>query len=791
MISYFLHIAFRHFRKNAIYPVISTVCLIIGIAIALLTFVYLKNELSFDRFHAHAPNIYRVASLDKEPNGQMRAASVRVPVGPALKETFPEIENMVRLSNSDREYLFYPDEKASPLKNILFTDTSIFSVFSFPLIYGDQTSCLQNPNSLVISQKTSKIWFGNVNPVGKTIRSNKKMVFTITGVAQDPPVNSHIQFSALIPLSILLNDSTIFKQFNGGLDAYTYLLLKPGTDIKSLEAKFVPLMWEKVNKDYAQAGLSETLYLQPLLKIHLESDTDYELQNKGNKTALIVLVMVGLVVLVLGCINFFNLATLQTISRMKDTAIRKIGGANWFLLSMQFITESILITTISLLLGIAVAELCLPFFNNMVDSQVKITYSWDIIILCLGIILIPGIIIGTTTASRFARLNPVAVLRKEVRPSHGVPVLRDVLVIVQFVVTIILFICTGLMTRQIGYILHKDLGFDKKNVMVVPLSGNLQKKATLFRDEVTTVSGVRKVSLVTEIPGWGYTSNGYKPEGNDQVIMIHALGVDENFFEAMRIPVVSGKMFKDNEPADHMVFVINETLAHLLGWKNSIGKTIERNGVHQVVGVCKDFHYASLRDQISPLVIAPIPTSDAGGNNFMLVSFETKDLQTTLKGIQAIWNKEEQAEPFNSFFLDEQFASIYESETHQRNLFMVFSILAIVIAGLGLFSISIFSLTSRTKEIGIRKVSGARAIEILFLINKSFIIWIAIAFVLACPVAYYLMHQWMQGFAYKTNLGWGLFAIAGLLTLFIALLTVSWQAWRAASRNPVEALRYE
>ena len=273
--------------------------------------------------------------------------------------------------------------------------------------------------------------------------------------------------------------------------------------------------------------------------------------------------------------------------------------------------------------------------------------------------------------------------------------------------------------------------------------------------------------------------------------MINALGADENFFETMRIPVISGNVYKDNEPVDHMVFVINESLVKKLNWKSPLGNNISRNGTHRVIGVCKDFNFATLHNWIQPLVISPVPTSDAGDCSFLLVSFQTNNIQGSISKIKTIWDKEAPNESFNSFFLDDEFASFYRKETHQRDLFLVFSILAIIIAGLGLFSISLYSLSARTKEIGIRKVNGARTFEILFLINKSFIQWIVIAFILACPVAWYLMLHWMQGFAYKTDLSWWIFALAGLLTLIIALTTVSWQAWRAANRNPVEALRYE
>lgn len=345
------------------------------------------------------------------------------------------------------------------------------------------------------------------------------------------------------------------------------------------------------------------------------------------------------------------------------------------------------------------------------------------------------------------------------------------------------------MSRQVTFFLNKDMGFDKRNLKVIPLTANLGKKAYMFRDEIMKVSGVRKASLASAVPGYGFTANGYKPE-EQETVMLNALGIDENFFETMRIPLVAGKAFTDNQPANHMAFVINETLARKLGWNDPVGKRIERNGWYEITGVCRDFNFDPLYQKIAPLVIAPIPTSE-DNFNYLLVSFETENLQASLKSIQDIWNKEEPNEPFNSFFLDQDFASVYNKEIHQRNLLLTFSILVLVISGLGLFSISLFTLSTRTKEIGVRKVNGARTSEIMFLVNKSFARWIFIAFVIACPIAWYFMNKWMQGFAYKTGIDWWVFLFAGLLTLIIALITISWQAYRASSQNPIDALRYE
>jgi putative ABC transport system permease protein len=787
MIKYFIRIALRNFKRSAIYPVISVTCLALGIAISLLVAVYLRNELTYDRFHQKADRIYRVASHDIMKDQEARAPELRIPVGPYIRDNFPEVENMVRVSNSE-QYTFFPQEKATIMDNMLCVDTSFLSIFNFPLISGSSKTCLQDENSIVLTEKTAKAWFGDDDPIGKTVRSNKNKVFTINGVIKDPPINSQIRFSALIPISIITNDTTRYLQWDGGPSAFTYLLLKPHTNPKVVEKKFIAMMWEKINKEYSKEGWSEDLYLQPLLKIHLNSDTDYDISPKGNRKALTVLLIIALSVLLLGCINIFNLSTQQNISRMKESAIRKISGAGRFSLNLQYIIETTLISFFSVLLGIAIAELTLPLFNKMTGGSIRITYDLYAALFCLSMAILPGLIIGLATSSQFAGLNPASIIRKDLKKIKA-PVIRDTLVVVQFAITIILLICTVIMSRQVTFFLNKDMGFDKRNLKVIPLTDNLGKKAYFFRDEISKVSGVRKATLTTSVPGYGSSKNGYKPEGQETV-MLSALGIDENFFETMRIPIVAGKAFTDNQPANHMAFVINETLSRKLGWKDPVGKRIERNGWYEITGVCRDFNFDPLYQKIAPLVIAPIPTSE-DNFNYLLVSFETENLQASLKSIQDIWNKEEPNEPFNSFFLSQDFASVYNKEIHQRNLLLTFSILVLVISGLGLFSISLYTLSTRTKEIGVRKVNGARTSEIMFLVNKSFARWILIAFVIACPIAWYFMNKWMQGFAYKTGIDWWVFLFAGLLTLIIALITISWQAYRASSQNPIDALRYE
>lgn len=785
-----IKIAFRNFARNPVYPVTSLICLVLGVSITILVSVYLKKELSYDRFHKHAANIYRVANDFKTTNDGFKGASVRIPVGPALKERYPEIESMVRLCARNNDMVFYPREVATKAHNVFYSDTSFFTVFSFELLSGNPQTCLASENSMVITDKTAKIWFGNDNPIGKMVRSNKGMIFNITGIVKEPPANSQIQFSVLLPINIITNDKSLYLQFDGGPSAFTYLLLKPGTDAKELEKKFVPLMWEKVNKEFSKAGWSENLYLQSLTDIHLNSDTDYDIHPKGNKSALLILLAVALSILFLGCINFFNLSTLQTISRIKDIAVRKINGASVSSIASKFVIETLIISTLSVFLGIALAEVCLPFFNRMTEGQTEIDYNLFTIALCASLALLPGVLIGIFAAMRFSNVNATNILKKG-NSRQGKPLLRDILVITQFIVTITLITCTLLMTKQVDYLLNKDLGYNKKNIAAIPLTQSLGKKAYVFRNEVMKVAGIRKASLTTAVPGQGYTSNGYKPEGKE-VMMINALGVDENFFETLRIPIVSGTAFKDNEPADHLVFVINESLKRKLEWENPLGKTIERNNQKQIItGVCKDFNFAPLHFRIEPLLIDPISVSDGGDYSYLLVSFETTDISYALAQINNIWKKEEPGEPFSSFFLDDQFASIYNKEIRQKGLLFVFSVLAIIIAVLGLFSISLYTLSVRTKEIGIRKVNGARTSEILVLITSSFARWIFLSFILATPVTWYFMKRWLENFAYKTSISWWVFLLAGTIVLLISLITVSWQAYRAASRNPVEALRYE
>jgi len=787
--QYFL-LALRQFRRNLLYPAVSVFCLMIATALALITFVYVKDELQYDRFHKEVNQIYRVAEWDKGPQINGRQPVLRAPMGPVIQDAFPEVARYVRVSPSYEDIYISLGGKSTDLKKALFVDSSFFQLFSFRLLQGDPASCLINPHSIVLSQSLARRIFGDKDPVGQTFRSVKYDYYTVTGVAQDPPGNSHIQFTALMPISLLLTDSTIYKGWDGGLESYTYLQLREGTDPAQLEKKFVPFMWEHINHKYSSIGITENLYLQPLTNIHFYSDTDYDMSPKGNIASLWIMSFVALAVLILACINFFNLSTIQTVNLSKDAAIRKIAGALRGSLIVRFIVEGLLISFIGVNLGIALAELGMPLLSPFTGRTLSIHYTPTVILFCVGLVLFTGLLTGTAVAMHFARLNPAALMKKGFNSVSGASSFRAFLVVFQFVISIGLCICAGIMIRQVNFMLHKDLGFNRKNRVVIELSGQMWKQATWFKQEVLNVPGVRMASLATACPGSGLTANGYWPEGSTSVSIINVLGVDGDFLNTMDIPVIDGRNFSDNSQADQDRFLVNEAFVKQFGWKNPVGKTIKRNGLHEVIGVVRDFHFAPLYQKIDPLIVAPQVSSDAGSYKVLIVSFATADLQQSIRQIRTIWEQKALV-PFNYHFLDDMFGELYGREMKQRDLMLVITFLALLIACLGLFSMTLYTFRQRTKEVGIRKVNGAGTLTIAAHLLKQVLWQVVIAFIIACPLAWIFMNKWQEQFAYKADHNGWIFILAGLISVAIAMITVLWQSLHTAHRNPVKALRYE
>jgi len=788
MLGNYFKIAFRNLRRFKAYSATNIVGLAVGMTATLFILIYIRFELSFDSFHQNAGSLYRISVVDKK-EGKVEDDSYvfTPPIGPAMQRTFPEVENFVRLRTPHIAYLSFGTQ-AFKVRGIRNADSTFFDLFSFRIISGNARTALRQPYSIVLTESLARKIFGDKYPLGKSLKLNNEDLYQVTGVVQNPPANSHIQFNALISFSTLYKDPNMFMGWNGGNQYITYIKLRQNASAKQVEEKLPAFMWQHINKDLASFGSRLEPYLQPLTKIHLF----YNAYSDSLRRNLVIFALIAGLILFIACINFINLATARATRRAREVGVRKVVGASRLHLIKQFLGESLLMTVLAFMLSMLLVELLFPTYQSLLGQQIPTPHEFEPSFLAgmAILILLVSALAGTYPAFYLASLQAVNAIKGEAPAGLRVAKFRNVLVVLQFAISITLIACTLLVSRQLHFMRNKELGFNKENVLVMPLIGEeAQLSAGILKTDLARIPEVQVVTACSEIPYNGFTRNGYIPEGHQQPIMFHVVDVDQDFLAAFELKVVKGRNFSQNFPTDKNGYLINETLARLLGWTEPLGKTIVRNGPHKVIGVVKDFHFASLHEPIEPLILTNRPWRDRF--DYLAIRLAATNLPQTISAIQAKWQDVAPNIPFEYWFLDSAFDKLYKAEESFQRIFFGFSILAIMVALLGLLSLAAFAAERRTKEIGVRKVLGASVANITALLAKDFIKLVLLANVIAWPVAWYAMHKWLQNFAYRISIEWWVFVLAGGLALVIALLTVSTQAVRAARANPVESLRYE
>jgi putative ABC transport system permease protein len=673
----------------------------------------------------------------------------------------------------------------------MYADSSVFNVFTFPLVNGNPKTALKEPFTIVLSESTAAKIFGKTNPVGKFVRYNNEFSLLITGIVKDPPENSQIKFNALISFATLYEMPNMYLGVDGGHRYYTYVKLHKETSIERMSERLPAFMEEKINYKYREYGLVLSLIFEPLEKIHLYSEVSGPLKTRGDLEKIYTLSSIALFILLIACINFINLSTARSIKRAKEVGVRKVVGATKSKLILQFLGESFILSFISLLLALIIIEIFQPVFNSLVYSNLSLYHQSNVKIF-LGLIIIAGLTglaAGSFPAFYISGFKPVSILKGGFHSYKGKPQLRKVLVFIQFFITAVLIVSTITFFLQLSFLKNKDLGFDKENVVLVELtSETAMRKADVLKNELRNLPDVQHVAASTNCPGSGLTMNGYLPEGLKNPIMIHVMDVDYDYLDLMGLKIVKGRNFSKDFGTDQTAFIINEILAKHLNWENPIGKYIHRSGKHKVIGVVKDFHFAPLHLEIKPLLITVNPW-----DYYYLLSVKImpgNDMET-INSIESVWKKLFPDEPFEYAFLDKSIEKNYSGVFHRGKTFIYFSIIAILLAGLGLFGQAVFNIEQRTKEIGIRKVFGAEVHKILRILTVDVIKIVLIANVLALPVAWYINNNWLQLFAYHIGFPWYTFLFTIIFSLALAILTVSYQAYKAAVKNPVEALRFE
>jgi putative ABC transport system permease protein len=814
MIRNYLRSALRNITKHKFISFINLFGLTIGITCCLLILSYIINELSYDKFNTNAKNTYRVTRIFYAPNGSetLHLSSVAPPFGPLLQHEFPDIKVMTRVYPQGTTALRYQDKLFNE-KNVFMADEHFFDVFSSPVVKGNPHYVLNDPYTMILTEEMAKKYFGDADPVNKEIMlDNNKHGFKVTGVFKAFPANSHFHPDILVSFSTL-RDTAVYgeKQLEtnfGNNSFFTYLLFPDNYNTKQVVAQF-PAFIDKIMPPPTGPGIPATfkshmgtsLTLQKLTDIHLRSHLDDEIEENGDINRVYIFSAIALFILLIACINYMNLSTARSALRAREIGIRKVIGAQRKEIIMQFLSESIFITLVALVMALALTWVLLPSLSSLSGQHltVGLLMHWQIILALFALPFVIGLISGIYPALFMSSFKPVKVLKGLFKVGEGNISFRKVLVVAQFTISIILIVATTIVYQQLHYIQQKALGFNKEHMLIMPNVNALNPLYDAFRNDLLTHHEIKDIARSSRIP------SGRLLDDQDAQVMqggsmlpikvdIKVVATDHEFIPTYGITMVAGRNFSRAFATDTANFIINEAAVTALNWQSAdkaVGKDFKYGGIKgKIIGVMKDFHFESLHQKIIPLVFAlPSPQNGYYGN--LSVKIDGNNIPEAINTIQTTWRKYLPETPFEYTFLDDKFAKLYQSEQQQGTIFTIFSCIAIFIACLGLFGLSAFTITQRVKEIGVRKVLGASVPQIVMELSVGFLKLVFIAAVLALPIAWYSMSRWLQDFAFRIDISWWVFALAGFIALVIAFATISLQSVKAALANPVKSLRSE
>lgn len=798
MLKNYIKIAIRNIRRNKIYSTISVIGLAIGITGATLLFLYVNDELSYDSFHEKSDRIYRIVEISESGDQGTRYFGQTAPVlGATLEESYPEIEEVVRVYQPVGHIDMLWEGERVHERNYLLADPGFFRVFDFEIVRGDAENPLAVPNSVVISERIAERLFGNENPIGQDLPLNNISPVTITGVVKNVPGNSHLQFDYVISRENTAIDWEEYLNDWSTYGAYTYLLLEPSTDLNQFEAKLDSFIQneQEGNPD------ARNFYLQSLTDIYFNSaEIEFGVERaQGNLFYITIFSVIGLFLLLIAGINYMNLATALSARRGREIGIRKAAGAERQQLVFQFLSESVVIALLACVISYFFIEVSLPFFNELTGKQFLLNWetTGSILGILFGIGLVLGILSGSYPAFYLALIQPIRVLKSKTDLKGGNLTLRKVLVVTQFALSIVLIIGTLVIYKQMNYIQSADLGFDREQTLVVDINhGNVRSRFEAMKQELETIPGVVSAATSSRVPGGHNIEQVYSrslESGSEDSLQTYFMSFDEDMLELYGLELTAGSNFTGNKGADSLTVLVNETAAEALNIDNPVGSFLDISGVNdpvKIAGVLEDFHFQSMHQDIAPIIIGywanPVRVID-----FFSIKMAGDDLQGTIEQIKGVHEQFDPATAMEYRFLDEQIDQSYQAEIRAGRLFGIGGGITIFIACMGLFGLALLSTETRIREIGIRKVLGASVSDILTLLTTDFVKLIAIAFIIAIPIGWIVMNSWLNNFAYHTELGASVFLGAGILTLLLSILTISWQAVRAALTNPAKSLRAE
>lgn len=783
--------AVRHITKHSGYSILNILGLTLGITSAFFLIIYVTDEISYDRYHEKADRIYRVSSTITEPDDEFTWIVAQIPFGPQVVKDYPEVQSFVRFIPVGRTLCKYEDKEFNE-ENFFYVDSTLFDIFTYKAVKGDLKRGVTEPGKIILTEKIASRYFGEADPIGKTLKAGQT-AYEVTGVIRDVPANSHFRFDAVA------SRSNLPKQFGnswGNFGVFTYLLFPANFDVKSFETKMEGMYDSYMKSIFGALNIKIKYHLDPIKKIHLYSTNAQEPEPTGSITYVYIFGIVAIFLVLIAAMNYMNLATARSVKRAREVGLRKVVGSHRSILVMQFLSESVIFTLISLILSILLMVALLPKFNLLAGKSFAVSeiYSPAVLMSLLGIIILVGIVGGSYPAFFLSRFSPVTVFKGEISQGSAGKLFRKVLVVIQFTVSVIMIICTLVVFRQINYLKTMDQGFDQANVLSLQLNDqSMAKKYPVLKEALLENPEIKYVTSTSTAVGEGSGKVLFNVESDQGMSQrgINFAVVDHDFVETMGIKMLQGRDFQEDMPSDTVSgVVVNETFVKRMAWKDPIGKKVELYSGNQikarVIGVMKDYHQTGMYNEVETFMLVYRTL-----NPVIYMKLSGVNSSQTLAFIEAKWKEVFPDQPFTYTYLSERFNRQFDADEKRGFIFTMFTILAILIACLGLFGLASYTVEQKTKEIGIRKVFGANENIILRLISQDFILLVFMGIIIAVPLAYYFMSNWLENYVYRTTIGAIVILSACLITIVITFVTISYKAWQAAIMNPSNSIKTE
>ncbi|MBE0661050.1 MAG: ABC transporter permease [Bacteroidales bacterium] len=808
MLKNFILTSLRSMLRHKGFSFINIAGLAIGLAACIIILLFIVDELSYDKFHKKADRIYRITVHGVFGSNEFNSTYTPAPLAKAMIDDFPEIENITRLMLRPQRSVRVNNDKTFIEDRFFYADSSFFEIFSFTLIAGDPTKVLSEPGNIVLTESTARRYFGDEDPIGKTIVEDNRFNYIVRGIVRDVPGNSHFKFNVLASFTTLpwYANPSWFNQ-----SAQTYIQLKENASLTTISEKLNPFLYNQIGEqlrqfmgitleEFAESGQSYGYDLQSIRDIHLRSKLDGEYEANGSITYVYLFALIALFILLIACINFMNLSTARSANRAKEVGVRKVLGSNRSHLIRQFLMEAFLYCTLAMIIAMLLIEISLPFFNQIAQKQLSLNIQHEcyIILIIPGFIVITSLLAGSYPAFYLSAFHPLQVIKGQLVKGMTKSRFRSLLVLFQYSVSIVLLIATFIIFKQLQFIQNKNMGYEKENVIVVKRVNGLGQGMPVFKNNILQNPDIKNASYSIDLPGDDFSSNSMGVTGRplDEVNIVMIMYADYDFIETLGMHMEEGYWFRRGYSSDSAAVVINKTAMRRLGINDFEKDRLIRHAtppdehsVDRIIGVVEDFHFESLHRAIRPMALYLLP--EGNWANRLSVRVQQNRVQETILYLEEQWIAMESGQPFEYSLLDSSLEKFYKNDEQTRIIYTIFSILALLVASLGLLGLAAFTTENRTKEIGIRKAHGASVGSIVMMLSKEFTRWVLLANIIAWPVAYLLMDNWLNNFAFRIAIPWWSFIMAGLLALLIAIITVSSIAFKAANANPVEALKYE